>query len=71
MKRRWTLALAVPLQLALIALPILMLGLVNFALSYAFLNAERHQAIKLGVVMGIFTAPWLLPIVPNLAGWVK
>ena len=63
--------MAMPLQLALIAIPIAMLALVNFALSYAFLNAERSQAIKLGFVMAIFTAPWLLPIVPYLAGWVK
>ena len=67
----WSPAMAMPLQLALIAIPIAMLALVNFALSYAFLNAERSQAIKLGVVMAIFTSPWLLPIVPYLAGWVK
>jgi hypothetical protein len=48
----------------------IMLGLVNFALSYSFLKLERSQAIILGAVMGFFTAPWLLPTIPYIFGWV-
>jgi len=34
------------------------------------LKLERRQAIIFGAVMGFFTAPWLLPIVPYVFGWV-
>jgi hypothetical protein len=67
----WSPAMAMPLQLALILMPLIMLGLVNFALSHSYLRLERGPAMKIGAAMGILTAPWLLPIVPYIAGWVK
>jgi hypothetical protein len=47
-----------------------MIFLVNAALSYSYLKLERRQAIIFGAIMGFFTAPWLLPIVPYAFGWV-
>lgn len=67
----WAPAMGLPLQLVLLVMPMIMLGLVNFSLSYSYLKLERRQAITLGVIMGFFTAPWLLPVVPYIAGWVK
>lgn len=45
------------LQLVWLLLPMVMIFLVNAALSYSFLKLERRQAIIFGAVMGIFTAP--------------
>jgi hypothetical protein len=67
----WSPAMPFAAQLALIAIPVVMLGLVNFALSYSYLRLDRKPAMKLGAAMGILTAPWVVPIVPYLAGWVK
>ena len=66
----WIPAMSQPLQLAWLLMPIVMIGLVNAALSYAYLKLDRKQAIILGAVMGIFTAPWILPTVPYIFGWV-
>ena len=66
----WVPAMAMPFQFLLLLMPMIMLGLVNFALSYPFLKLERSQAIILGAVMGFFTAPWLLPTIPYIFGWV-
>jgi hypothetical protein len=65
----WAPAMSMPLQLALLIVPMIMLGLVNFALSYSFLKLERRQAIILGSIMAFFTAPWLLPTMPYVLGW--
>jgi hypothetical protein len=70
-KTVWSPTMSLPLQLLLLLLPMAMLSLVNFAISFAFLKLEFRQAITLGVVMGIFTAPWLIPTVPYIAGWVR
>ena len=51
-------------------LPMVMIFLVNAALSYSYLKLERRQAIIFGAVMGVFTAPWLLPTLPYVWGWV-
>src|SRR4030042_809175 len=63
---------AVPqwLQFVWLLLPMSMLFLVNAALSYSFFGLEKRQALIFGAVMAVFTAPWLLPIVPYIAGWV-
>jgi len=66
----WEPAVSLGLQFAWLLLPIVMLGLVNFALSYSYLKLERRQAIILGAIMAFFTAPWLLPIIPHALGWV-
>ncbi len=66
----WLPAMSQGLQLLWIVLPLAMLGLANFALSYSFLKLERRQAIIFGGIMALFTAPWLLPTVPYWFGWV-
>ncbi len=66
----WIPAMSQGLQFVWLLLPMAMLGLVNFALSYSYLKLERRQAIILGCVMALFTAPWLLPMVPYVWGWV-
>jgi hypothetical protein len=67
----WAPAMGQGFQFALLLLPMVMLGLINFALSYSYLKLERRQAIVLGAIMGFFTAPWLLSIVPYTLGWVS
>ena len=66
----WAPAMSQSLQFVWLLLPITMIGLVNAALSYSFLELERKQAIIVGVVMGLFTAPWLLPVIPYAFDWV-
>jgi hypothetical protein len=66
----WAPAMSQALQFVWLLLPIVMIFLVNAALSYSYLKLERRQAIIFGVIMGFFTAPWLLPIVPYAFGWV-
>ena len=66
----WAPAMSQTLQFVWLLLPMVMIWLVNAALSYAYLKLERRQAIVLGAVMGFFTAPWLLPVVPYAFGWV-
>ena len=66
----WIPAMSQGLQFAWMLLPIVMLWLVNFALSYAYLKLERKPAFILGGIMALFTAPWLLPTIPYLMGWV-
>lgn len=66
----WEPAMGMALQFILLLVPMIMLGLVNFALSYSYLKLERKQAVILGVLMAFFTAPWLLPILPHTLGWV-
>jgi len=64
----WAPAMSQALQFVWLLLPIIMIGLVNAALSYSYLKLERKQAIILGAVMGFFTAPWILPTLPYVFG---
>lgn len=66
----WAPAMSQALQFVWLLLPMVMIFLVNAALSYSYLKLERRQAIIFGAIMGFFTAPWLLPTVPYLFGWV-
>jgi len=66
----WIPAMSQGLQFAWILMPIVMLWLVNFALSFAYLKFERKAALILGGGVAIFTAPWLLPTIPYWMGWV-
>lgn len=66
----WAPAMTQALQFVLLLLPMVMLWLVNFALAYSYLKLERREAAVLAAIMGFFTAPWLLPIVPYTLGWV-
>jgi hypothetical protein len=65
----WVAVMGQPLQLASMLIPILMLWAVDAALSYAFLRLERKQALVLGGLMAVFTAPWLLFFMPYILGW--
>jgi len=66
----WAPAMSQALQLVWLLLPMVMIFAVNGALSYSYLKLERKQAVILGVIMGFFTSPWLLPILPDALGWV-
>ncbi|MBN2074262.1 MAG: hypothetical protein JW762_01800 [Dehalococcoidales bacterium] len=63
---------AVPqwLQFIWLLLPMSMLFLVNAALSYSYFRLNQRQALIFGAVMAFFTTPWILPVVPYIAGWV-
>jgi len=66
----WIPAMSQVLQFVWLLLPMVMIGVVNAALSYSYLKLERRQAIIFGAIMGFFTAPWLLPTIPYAFGWV-
>jgi hypothetical protein len=66
----WIPAMSQGLQFIWILMPLLMLWLSNFALSYLYLKLEHKPAIVLGLIIALFTAPWLLPTIPYLMGWV-
>lgn len=66
----WAPAMAQGLQFLWLLLPMVMIFLCNAVLSYSYLKLERRQAIILGVIMGVFTAPWLLPTIPYAFNWV-
>ena len=67
----WSTEMPQALQFVWLLLPIVLLFLANFALSYVYLKLSKQQAIKMGIIMGIFTAPWLLPILPYVFGWIN
>jgi hypothetical protein len=58
------------LQFIWLLLPMTLLFLVNAALSYSYFKLNKRQALIFGAVMAFFTAPWILPVVPYIAGWV-
>jgi hypothetical protein len=66
----WAPAMSQAFQFVWLLLPMAMIFLCNAALAYAYLKLERRQATIFGAVMGVFTAPWLLPILPYVFGWV-
>jgi len=66
----WIPAMAQWLQFVWLLLPMVMIWLVDSALAYSFLKMERRQSIVPGAIMAFFTAPWLLPTVPYIMGWV-
>ena len=51
-----------PLEFATILIPMLVLMAVNYGISRAYLHLKSRQAVVLGVVMGFFTAPWLIVV---------
>lgn len=62
-------AMSQALQFVWLLLPMVMICLVNAALSYSYLKLERRQAIIFGAIMGFFTTPWLLPTVSYVMNW--
>jgi len=66
----WAPAMSQGLQFAWLLLTMVMIFAVNAAISYSYLKLERRQAVIFGAIMGFFTAPWLLPVLPYALGWV-
>ena len=50
------------LEFATILIPMVILGVVNFAISHRYLHMNLRPATILGIIMGIFTAPWLIVV---------
>ncbi|MFH1775340.1 MAG: hypothetical protein ABH839_01590 [Chloroflexota bacterium] len=50
------------LEFITILIPMVILGAVNFCVSRLYLRVNSKQAAALGVMMGIFTAPWLIVV---------
>jgi len=66
----WMPTMSQAYQFTWLLLPAVMIGLVNFALAYSFLKMERRQALFVGIAMAFFTAPWMLPVLPYVFGWI-
>jgi len=48
------------LEFSTILIPLVVIGAVNFGTARLYLRMSLRQAAILGVIMGIFTAPWLI-----------
>ena len=48
------------LEFITILIPMAILGAINFATSRLYLRMSPRQAVVLGIIMGVFTAPWLI-----------
>jgi hypothetical protein len=66
---RWVPTLSLGAQMALILPTMLLLLAANTAMSIKYLRLERRPALITGGVMAVFTAPWILPVFPRIAGW--
>lgn len=66
----WLPAMPQYLQFVSLLMPMILIAVADAALAWAFLRLEKKQAIILGAVIGFFTAPWLLPILPYALHWV-
>ena len=48
------------LEILTILIPMILIALVNYIVSRLFLKVNNHEGLVIGVMMGIFTAPWLI-----------
>ena len=48
------------LEILTILIPMILIALVNYIVSRLFLKVNNHEGLVIGVIMGIFTAPWLI-----------
>ena len=48
------------LELSTILIPMALIGLVNYFASHFHLHLDRKNALMVGVIMAIITAPWLI-----------
>jgi len=61
----WQSRIDAGLQFFLMIVPISLLAFCNYGLASRFLELPQNKAWILGIVMALFTAPWLLVIVPR------
>ncbi|MCR4394283.1 MAG: hypothetical protein NUV31_07950 [Dehalococcoidales bacterium] len=58
-----------PLEFATILVPVAVLFLINFGLARGFFRGlTNRQTLVVGILMGIFTAPWIITAVVVLGG---
>jgi hypothetical protein len=65
----WVPTMSLPEQFMLIFLPMILLLIANVLLSTSYLKLNRRHSLITGVIMAFFTAPWVVPIFPYVAGW--
>jgi hypothetical protein len=66
----WLPAMPQWLQFVALLLPMALIAIADAALAWAYLRLEKKQAVILGAILGFFTAPWLLPVIPYAFHWV-
>ena len=60
----WTPRINLPVQVLLMVPAIGLLWLANFILSRYVLKLDKRQASTVAIIMAVFTAPWLMLILP-------
>lgn len=63
----WEARVDMGFQIALILVPIILLGLSNYYLASRFLELNHRHSLIVASSMAFFTAPWLLLLVPSLS----
>jgi hypothetical protein len=48
------------LEILTILIPMILIALVNYIVSRLFLKVNNHEGLVISIMMGIFTAPWLI-----------
>jgi hypothetical protein len=56
------------LELSTIAIPMVLIGAVNYLASRLYLHLESRRVLLVGLAMAVFTAPWLI-VAFVLLGW--
>ena len=56
------------LELSTILIPMALIGVVNYLASHFYLHLDKKHAFVVGLVMAIFTAPWLIVAFVLLVG---
>jgi len=58
------------LELSTILIPMALIGVVNYFASRFYLHLDKKHAFVVGLVMAIFTAPWLIVAFVFLVSWL-
>lgn len=48
------------LEILTIVIPMVLIGSVNYIISRLFLRVNNREGLIVGIMMGVFTAPWLI-----------
>ena len=59
-------SVSIPLALATIWMPMFPIAIFNFLFAWGYLRLPWRQAAYVGAAMGIFTAPWLMFLFPQV-----